>query len=77
METHCRQELNGGSLPLFQKFFLLYRVLELQDREVQFDGCLCIARLQVVVKDSGDQLAASSKTCLALMSLNISSLICI
>jgi len=40
METHCRQELNGGSLPLFQKFFLLYRVLELQDREVQFDGCL-------------------------------------
>jgi hypothetical protein len=40
MGTHCRQELNGGSLPLFQKFFLLYRVLELQDREVQFDGCL-------------------------------------
>ena len=58
MGTHCRQELNGGSLPLFQKFFLLYRVLELQDREVQFDGCLCIPRLQVVIQEFSNNLPA-------------------
>jgi hypothetical protein len=39
-------------------FLLLYRVLELQNRKVQLHGCLCIARLQVVIKNSGDLLTA-------------------
>jgi hypothetical protein len=34
-------------------------VLELQDCKVQLDRCLSIARLQVVIKDAGDQFAAS------------------
>lgn len=34
-------------------FLLLYRVLELQNRKVQLDGCLRIARLHIVVKEPG------------------------
>ena len=44
---------------IFSFFLLLDRVLELQNCKVQLNGCLCIARLQVVIKDSGDQFAAS------------------
>lgn len=39
--------------------FLLYRVLELQNSKVQFNGCFCVTCLQIIIQDFGNQLTAS------------------